>query len=163
MRLSSAHRAKPIPEGRSATRLRVADFVDIEGVPFQVVHFNNGMHEWAYSEDEYRRSFPALLASVRAIHPDIRLVWATITPVKKDTEHGAGNDCVNARNSIALTYISAAAIPLDDQHVLMMNHLDAFQDNVHFQEAGSRIQGQQAAQRIRKLLEGIPTKAVSGH
>jgi hypothetical protein len=35
----------------------------------------------------------------------------------------------------------------------MLQHQDTYQDKVHFNEAGSQIQGKQAAEDIRKLLQ----------
>ena len=131
---------------------QLADFIAMEGVRFNVVHFNNGMHGWAYSEAEYNQAFPAFLDSIRTLAPGASLVWAATTPVKVDDVHGATNDRVNARNAIALLYINAAHIPVDDQHALMKQHLDTYQDSVHFNESGSKIQGDQAAESIRKVM-----------
>lgn len=131
---------------------QLAEFDAMEAVQFRVVHFNNGMHGWNYSEAEYRRAFPAFLASIRALDPEASLVWASTTPVKVDAPQGATNDRVNARNAIAFSFVNAAEIPVDDQHALMMQHQDDFQDSAHFNGAGSRIQGKQAAECILKLM-----------
>jgi hypothetical protein len=131
---------------------QLVEFTAMEAVRFRVVHFNNGMHGWRYTEAEYRQDFTAFLASIRAVDRDASLVWASTTPVKTDDPEGATNDRVNARNAIALSFVQAAGIPLDDQHALMMQHLDDYQDTVHFNDAGARIQGKQAAESIRKLL-----------
>jgi len=32
---------------------------------FDVVHFNNGLHGWGYTEEEYQQHFPELLATIR--------------------------------------------------------------------------------------------------
>ena len=32
---------------------------------FDVVHFNNGLHGWGYSEEEYQQHFPELVATIR--------------------------------------------------------------------------------------------------
>jgi hypothetical protein len=131
---------------------QLAEFVAMEAVQFQVVHFNNGMHGWTYSENEYRQAFPAFLSSIRALAPGTSLIWASTTPVKIDSPHGATNDRVNARNAVALSFVSAAGIPVDDQHALMMQHLDTYQDLLHFNENGSRIQAKQVAENIKRLL-----------
>ena len=131
---------------------QLSEFSNMEAVPFRVVHFNNGMHGWDYSEDEYRKEFPAFLESIRSLSSSASLVWASTTPVKVDKEHGATNERVNARNSIALAFVDKAGIPVDDQHALMMQHLDTYQDTVHFNDDGARIQGKQAADLIRKSL-----------
>lgn len=138
---------------------QLAEFAAMERVHFRVVHFNNGMHGWDYSEEEYRRAFPAFLRSIRAMAPGASLVWASTTPVKTDAIGGATNDRVNARNAIALALVSRAHIAIDDQHALMREHLDTFKDTVHFNEEGSQIQGRQAAQLIGGLLRSTLSPA----
>lgn len=134
---------------------QIAEFNQMEGVRFSIVHFNNGMHGWTYSEDEYRRAFPAFLRAIRAAAPHARLIWATTTPVKVDANPGPTNSRVDARNAIAKTLIDAQHIPIDDEHALMMHHLDDYQDTVHFNNAGSEIQGYQVSAKIEAMLTSL--------
>jgi hypothetical protein len=131
---------------------QLAEFSVTEDVSFKVVHFNNGMHGWTYSEEDYRAAFPAFLTALHAMAPGASFIWATTTPVKADAMPGPTNGRVDVRNSIAQTFIKDAGIPIDDQHELMTHHSDQYQDTVHFNTAGAVIQGQQAAQRIRSSL-----------
>jgi len=132
---------------------QIAEFSAMQHVHFRVVHFNNGMHGWAYTEEQFRAAFPDLLRSVRKlIKPDGTAVWATITPVKADATGGATNPRIDARNSIAASLVQAAGIAVDDQHALMMQHLDRYQDSVHFNPEGSAFQGDQAAETIKTAL-----------
>jgi GDSL-like Lipase/Acylhydrolase family len=131
---------------------QIAQFSQMEEVRFSIVHFNNGMHGWAYSEAEYRRAFPAFLRAIRAAAPGAQLIWATTTPVKVDASPGPTNARVDARNAIAKTFIDAAHVTIDDQHALMMHHLDTYQDTVHFNTVGSTIQASQAVKTIEPIL-----------
>jgi hypothetical protein len=133
---------------------QLADFSIMVAVSFQVVHFNNGLHGWAYSEADYRAAFPSFIAALHAMAPGASFIWATTTPVKVDAVPGPTNARVDARNSIALTFIKDAGISIDDQHGLMTQHLDQYEDSVHFKTVGAVIQGQQAAQSIRSSLQG---------
>jgi lysophospholipase L1-like esterase len=133
---------------------QLAEFSKMEAVPFKVVHFNNGMHGWTYSEEEYRAAFPSYLRTLHEIAPKASFIWATITPVKVEDTPGPTNARIEARNRIAQTFISHAGIPLDDQHTLMTQHADLYEDHVHFNTAGAVIQGQQVAQFIRSSLSG---------
>ena len=49
--------------------------------PFAVIHFNNGLHGWGYTEEQYQEAFPKLLALLRQAAPQAKLIWATTTPV----------------------------------------------------------------------------------
>lgn len=119
---------------------------------FDVVHFNIGMHGWAYNEDEYRRHFPALVAAIRKHAPQARLVWASTTPIRTDTENGATNARIAARNSIAAELAAAERIPVDDLHTLMSQHGGLHSDNVHFTKEGSALLAAQVARQTESLL-----------
>lgn len=132
---------------------QIAEFEAMEGVRFRVVHFNNGMHGWNYTEADYRANLPQLLASVRSLlEPRGELIWASITPVQPNAFNGATNLRVDARNKIADALMQAEGITVDDQHALMLKHLDLYEDTVHFGPAGANIMGDQAAAIIRAAL-----------
>lgn len=138
---------------------QIREFVAMEHVPFRVVHFNNGMHGWDYTEAQYKAAFPEFLRTVQSLvgkensgRPG-SLVWATITPVKPGAFNGATNPRIDARNDIALTLVKAAGIAIDDQHAFMLHHLDLYEDTVHFNLAGAAIMGDQVAATIRAQLK----------
>jgi len=128
------------------------EFALIENVPFKVVHFNNGMHGWNYSENEFKNAFPSVLHELHTIAPDASPIWATITPVRADKSPGPTNARIDARNSIALSFVTKAEIPIDNQHELMTHHADQYQDDVHFNPTGASIQGKQVAEYVRAAL-----------
>jgi hypothetical protein len=137
------------------TRLphQIADFAAMENVAFRIVHFNNGMHGWRYTEAQYKAAFPTLLSSVRRLTgKGGRLIWANTTPVKSDASNGATNPRIEERNAIAEGQVRAAGISIDDQHKLMTQHPDLYQDPIHFGPRGADIMGDQAAASIRAAL-----------
>jgi lysophospholipase L1-like esterase len=132
---------------------QIDELTRMENVPFRVVHFNNGMHGWDYTEAQYKAAFPELLHCLQAIAGrDGGLVWATITPVKPNASNGATNPRIAERNRIALALVQTAGIAVDDQHALMMQHPDLYEDTVHFGPAGAALMGDQAAATIRAAL-----------
>jgi hypothetical protein len=135
---------------------QLAEYFRMIGVRFDVVHFNNGMHGWGYTEDEYRKYFPELITAVRLGAPAGRLVWATTTPVRKDKQDGATNARIDARNGIAAEQVSQQGIAVDDQHALMARHQDLHSDDVHFTAEGSALQSEQVAASV---LKAMPAKS----
>lgn len=134
---------------------QIAEFATMEGVRFSVVHFNNGMHGWGYTESQYQAAFPAYLRAVEALTGRVGgLIWASTTPVRSDAKE-ATNPRIEARNGIASAFVKAAGIPVDAQFALMEKHQDLHEDPVHFNPAGADIQGDQAAAMIRKVLGGL--------
>jgi lysophospholipase L1-like esterase len=131
---------------------QIAAYSDIGPPTFAVIHFNNGMHGWGYTEQQYTNGLPSLISALRQLAPHAILVWATTTPVLKADDAGATNPRIDERNRLALTLMQQQHIAIDDQHAFMLDHQDLHQGNVHFTTAGSAIQAQQAAKLILKLL-----------
>lgn len=127
---------------------------------FDVVHFNIGMHGWAYTEAEYRQHFPDLVATIRKHVPaTTRLIWASTTPIRKDREGGASNSRIEARNRIARELATAAGIPVDDLHAAASAAPgDIHTDDIHFTKEGSAMLGAQVAAAIQKLLPAPPVR-----
>jgi hypothetical protein len=121
---------------------------------FSVIHFNNGMHGWGYDDKTFAAALPDMVKAIRKDNPASRLIWATITPVRQDKASGASNARVDARNAAALKVMSRDGIRIDDQHALMEGHGDLHLDDVHFNDDGSRIEGDQAAKLIDSILSG---------
>jgi len=132
---------------------QMQEFATMEDVRFRVIHLNNGMHGWGYTELQYEAAFPNYLDAARKLlNTGGQLVWASITPVKSDTPNGASNSRIDARNAIANKIVMAHKISIDDQHRLMLQHQDLHSDAVHFTPAGAATQGDQAAESIRAAL-----------
>jgi hypothetical protein len=139
-----------IGDPRLITQIR--EFFAIQHVSFRIIHFNNGMHGWAYSESEYGAGFPVLVRTLRAEGRGSQLIWASLTPVKSDSPTGPTNSRIDARNAIAKAWVDKEHIPIDDQHALMSSHGEDHEDAVHFNANGSAVQGRQAAMQIAALL-----------
>jgi lysophospholipase L1-like esterase len=121
-------------------------------VPFDVIHFNIGMHGWDFSEEDYSRALPALLAAIRHGAPNAKLIWAQTTPVRKDRENGATNSRIEERNRIARDFFKRESIPVDDLYALMLPHTDLHSDDIHFNKEGSALMAAQVAAEIERLL-----------
>lgn len=132
---------------------QIAEFAAMQGVPFAVVHFNNGLHGWGYTELQFEAGFPDFLRALSMLPGHGKLTWAAITPVKPEATTGATNPRIDARNAIARSFVEQMGIPIDDQHGLMMHHLDLYEDSIHFNTTGADIMGDQAAASIKQALQ----------
>jgi lysophospholipase L1-like esterase len=129
------------------------DYFSMMGVSFAVIHFNNGMHGWGYTEPQYAASLPQLIAAFRADQLHAALVWATITPVLHDSTKGESTNArIDERNRLATACMSSQGIRVDDQHALMLQHQSLHADDVHFNEEGSALQAVQVAASLRPAL-----------
>ena len=126
---------------------------------FEVIHFNNGMHGWQHSENEYEQAFPKFLKTIQKYAPKAKLIWADTTPLKVSPNLPAGqqsqatDERIAARNAIALKLVQAQGIPEDDLNTPMRGHPELHSDNVHFNDQGIALQADQVAAQIAKLLE----------
>ena len=126
--------------------------VFLKQAKFDVVHFNIGMHGWAYKEAEYRNGFPALVSVIRKGAPGAKLIWASTTPVRKDRDGGASNDRIVERNAVARKFADVSGIVIDDLHGLMLGHGDMHTDDVHFNKDGSALMADEVAAAIAAAL-----------
>jgi len=124
---------------------------------FDVVHFNNGLHGWGYSEAEYRKHFPQLVATIREHAPKAKLIWAATTPMRKAgdlTVVAEGTNRVKARNQIAEEFVAREGIAVDDLYGLVQDHLEYWSaDGVHFNGKGIDVQAEQVSRRIAENLK----------
>ena len=150
---------------RLATSRFVADSVLLREIdlilseaPFEVVLFNNGMHGWQHSEEEYRKAFPKLIKTIRAHAPKARLIWATTTPLRDgkgitgDTKAEYSDERVASRNTLAAEIVAAQKIPTVDLNAAVHGHPELHSDNVHFTGEGSKILATQVSGAVAKLL-----------
>lgn len=121
---------------------------------FDVIHFNNGLHGWDYTEEEYRAGFERLVATLRAQAPGAHLVCALTTPVQSEGGMAEQASRVAARNAIATEICNAAKIPLDDLYTPAKAHPEYFSgDGVHFNREGIAAQVTLVAAAVGSALD----------
>ena len=124
---------------------------------FDVVHFNNGLHGWGYTEAEYEKSFPELVAAIRKHASKAKLIWATITPMRQAGKLDViaeGTKRVQARNKIAAGIVAKEVIAVDDLYGLVKDHSEYWSpDGVHFNGKGVAVQAEQVTTRILESLK----------
>lgn len=124
---------------------------------FDVVHFNNGLHGWGYTEEEYAKHFPELLATIRKGTKGAKLIWASTTPVRvpdKLTEFGPRTERVKARNRIAAELVAREKVAVNDLYALAEGHPEHYgKDGVHFNAKGIAAQADAVAKSILDALK----------
>ncbi len=128
-------------------------YFHMAAVRFRVIHFNNGMHGWGYTEAQYAHGLPGLLTALRNGAPGAKLIWASTTPVHNDaTPDGATNARIEARNAAAAKLMRANHIPIDDQFALMKAHVDLHNGDVHYTAVGSAVQADRVVKFVDTML-----------
>lgn len=124
---------------------------------FAVVHFNIGLHGWDYTEDDYRRHFPELVATIRKHSQGAKLIWATSTPRRigppEYKEFHPANERVKERNRIAAASLAKESIPVNDLYSLVEGHPELISDGVHYKPAGVALMVPQVTRFILDALK----------
>ena len=122
---------------------------------FDVVHVNNGLHGWGYSEAEYAAALPELIAAIRTGAPKAKVVWAATTPMrvadKLDTiaENTAR---VKIRNELAAKVMLKERIPIDDLFEVVASKPEWYsRDGVHLNAKGTTA----LANRVADVVDGL--------
>ena len=123
---------------------------------FAVIHFNNGLHGWGYTEEQYKAGLLRLMETFEKHAPDAKLIWATTTPVRESgdlSKVSQRTERVKARNQIAAAIMRERGIPTNDLYGLFEGHEDHFaNDGVHFNGKGRQAQGAAVVESVLKCL-----------
>jgi lysophospholipase L1-like esterase len=123
---------------------------------FDVIHFNNGMHGSAYTEEEYAAAFPELIATLRRLAPGAKLIWANTTDVRVRNsleQADPKTERIVQRNELTAKIAKREKIPVNDLFATVKDHFEYHaQDGVHFNEKGSEILARQVASEVAKAL-----------
>ena len=130
---------------------------------FAVIHFNNGLHGWGYTEDQYRDGLLRLMETFEKHAAGAKLIWATTTPVREANNLSQVSDRterVKARNRIAAGIMQERGISTNDLYGLVESRQDYFSnDGVHFSGKGKEIQAAAVAEIVLKHLGATSGRA----
>lgn len=124
---------------------------------FDVVHFNNGMHGFGYSEAEYEAAFPDLYKTIKKGAPEAKLIWATTTPVKCGEgmrEFEERTHRIKERNRAAEAFLLDKQVSINDLFALVEDHPEYYAggDGVHLVAIGTTAIARQVAEKVKSLL-----------
>ncbi|MHB8865411.1 MAG: SGNH/GDSL hydrolase family protein [Pirellulaceae bacterium] len=126
---------------------------------FAVIHFNNGLHGFGYTEDQYRSGLSGLLEVLEKHSSNAKLIWATTTPMREPSDLGqiaALTARVKARNQIAAELLRDRRIVTNDLYDLVEQHQGYFSgDGVHFNEQGRELLAKQVAEVVLSCLPNV--------
>jgi len=131
----------------------------LDGYEHAVIHFNNGLHGWHVTDEEYEASLRECMKRIRELSPGAKLIWANTTPVPSSKKgmklEEKRNGVVLSRNAIAGKVTKELGVAVNDLYGLVIGDLDqlsANKGNVHYNEEGKNRQGEAVARAIQTLL-----------
>jgi len=130
--------------------------------PWDVIHFNWGLHDLKIGEDE-KHQVPLdeygenLLKLVERLEQtEATLIWASTTPVPEGNLAPARSDADTvAYNEAAKSVMDEHEIAIDDLYAFALPRLEEIQrpENVHFKPKGSKALAEEVAKSIESALE----------
>ena len=128
--------------------------------PYDVVHFNLGLHGWPKGRIPEGQYEPLMRKYVQVLQDNARgarLIWASITPVTAKGKPGELDASINPtiveHNALAAKIMQEKHIPINDLYALMAPKLNlAKGDQFHWTSEGSVLQGQAVAESILREL-----------
>lgn len=124
---------------------------------FSVIHLNNGLHGWGYTEEQYLDGLAKTVAAVKEHGGNAKLIWATSTPMRETTDllrFSEQTDRVIARNKIAAEIMNVNDIPTDDLFGLVDEHPEwQSTDGVHFNDKGNEAMATQVAESVLTSMD----------
>jgi hypothetical protein len=148
----------PTSQGDKSLPQQIAE-VCAQG-PYDVIHFNLGLHGWQKGripEGQYEPLTHAMIAAFRANAPKARLIWASTTPVTAQGKPGELDPEINPtiveHNAMAAKVMQAEGVAIDDLGALMMQHLDlARGDRFHWKPEGTALIAAQVIENLKRAL-----------
>ena len=124
---------------------------------FKLIHFNNGLHGFTTSEDEYARGLSDYVDAIESMSPESKLVWASSTPVTVDGKpekfDPERNPRICERNRLATEIMRNRKIPVNDLYSLVLNRPELSSgDGYHYNQQGIRVQAEKVAEVITENL-----------
>ena len=131
----------------------------LEDGTYAAIHFNNGLHGFHLSVEQYARGLREYIALLRELAPGVPLIWASSTPitVKDHLEQlAANNEVVVVRNAAAAEIMKELDISTNDLYALVVGKPELRSDTHHYNEAGRAVQAEAVADALRPYLQPKP-------
>lgn len=124
---------------------------------FDVVHFNNGLHGWRYSEEEYAAALPQMYELIHRMAPDAKLIWATCTAIHEGEgmkSFDKRTSRVIERNRLAKAFFYDKPVKIDDLYEIVSLDPANYEggDGCHLNPLGVKRAAEQVSSMIKQLL-----------
>ena len=115
--------------------------------PYDVVHFNMGLHGWPkgrIKDGTFEPLTRAYVEVIKAKLPKARIIWASSTPTTVKGDRTQMNPEINPiiieHNRMAAAVMNDMKVPINDLYALLMPKLALIGgDGIHWQQAGSKL------------------------
>ncbi len=133
---------------------KLIDYMHSQYQEYDAILFNNGLHGWHLSDDDFEKYYRELLCYVKNCFPDKRLVVMLSTPVRKGKDiavFDARNDRVIERNRRAILVAKELDAEVLDLYSVLVEHPKLYrEDGVHLLEDGYEVLAKHCLEIFKK-------------
>ncbi len=122
------------------------------GYKLAVVHINNGLHGWPYSDAEYKAGYEKTLALIKRMQPDAKVIVALTTPLKPGSEKEHLTPQVDARNKIATELAAKYGAEINDLYAVSKGHPEYYSDPYHHNAGATALQSEKVTATVLAAL-----------
>ncbi len=123
---------------------------------YKVVVFNNGLHGWHLSNEEYEEHYYKFANYFKKKFPEARLIFALTTPVREMNNLSVmdvRNEIVIKRNEIARKVAAYAGAEVVDYYSIIIDHPEYYSnDGVHLSGEASALLAQACMEKVNEQL-----------
>lgn len=138
----------------------------LDAYNFDIIVFNNGLHGFGITDEEYGTYLPQYVEYLKAKAPKAKFVWARTTPVSERgnlAKFADLNKRVEERNRSADEVMKRYGIPTVDLYALIAANPARYHsaDGTHFNDAGVKVLAKAVADAVCAQLgtKGAPAKS----
>jgi hypothetical protein len=119
---------------------------------YEVIHLNNGLHGFKYTEEEYLKGYNKVLKIISEKAPDAKIIITLSTPLQSTSELNHLNPRIELRNKSVENLAKKHNLIIDNLYKLSVGKPELYRDPYHYKPDGVKLQSTQVTQVINELL-----------
>lgn len=141
----------------SGSYVMALEYMAAQYSSYTAVQFNNGLHGWHLTDEEYKREYIKLLRLIKRLFPEARLITALTTPARSRENHAEMSPRTGrilSRNVAAQEAAALIGAEVNDLYSVIEDKPDVYrEDGVHLKETGYRLLAEKCVESFNRFLK----------
>ena len=135
--------------------IALIDYVFVQKKNYKIIQFNNGLHGWHLSADEYENYYDKTIMHIKEKYPEVKVVIARTTPLRtkeKIDEYDKQNAMVKERNNAAIKVAKKHGLAVNDLYSVIEDFPQYYKnDGVHLNDEGYEKLAQKCVEVFKNI------------
>lgn len=135
--------------------IALIDYVFVQKKNYKIIQFNNGLHGWHLSADEYEYYYDKTIKHIKEKYPEVKVVIALTTPLRnkeKIDEYDKQNAMVKERNNAAIRVAKKHGLAVNDLYSVIEDFPQYYKnDGVHLNDEGYEKLAQKCVEVFKNI------------